>query len=149
MGRISLLGALLAATLLFPAAAMAAGPTITVGPQKTLSPNGGSATISPDDTVTWQYAAGSIDHHIKSIGAQAENWDFGQTNSGTFTHTFTKSGTFSYHCELHPNDMRGTITVTGSPVVAIADPGSPFNGDAVNFDDSGSNDPDGSISSFA
>jgi plastocyanin len=32
--------------------------------------------------------------------------------NGSWTHTFTKPGTFSYFCELHPY-MKATVIVTG------------------------------------
>jgi len=32
--------------------------------------------------------------------------------SGTWTHTFTKPGTYAYFCELHPY-MKATVIVTG------------------------------------
>ncbi len=33
-------------------------------------------------------------------------------SSGTFSFTFTKPGTYTYHCTVHPY-MKGTIVVTG------------------------------------
>jgi len=30
----------------------------------------------------------------------------------TATFTFTAPGTYGYQCHLHPQDMRGTVTVT-------------------------------------
>jgi plastocyanin len=33
--------------------------------------------------------------------------------SGSWTHTFTKTGTYSYFCELHPY-MKATVIVTGA-----------------------------------
>ena len=45
--------------------------------------------------------------------SSAENFDSGIVNPGqTFDHTFKKSGSFSYHCEIHGCDMSGTINVT-------------------------------------
>src|SRR5216117_3395427 len=104
MGRISLAAALLAATLLLPATASAVvDATINVGPDKVLNPP--NVTVSPDGTVTWHWMPGSIAHHIVSNAGNAEVWDSGIRNSGNFTHTFTKSGAFGYHCEIHPNVM--------------------------------------------
>jgi plastocyanin len=42
------------------------------------------------------------------------SWDSSaiQTGGGTFSFTFTKAGTFTYHCNFHPS-MHGTIVVTG------------------------------------
>ncbi|HUP87335.1 MAG TPA: cupredoxin domain-containing protein [Acidimicrobiales bacterium] len=50
--------------------------------------------------------------------AEAHTWtsDSGEWNSGrivaggSFTHSFTRVGTFAYHCEIHPS-MTGSVTV--------------------------------------
>ncbi|HEY3187191.1 MAG TPA: PKD domain-containing protein [Solirubrobacteraceae bacterium] len=150
MGRILLAAALLAAILLLPATASAVvDKTIIVGPDKVLSPP--NVTVSPDGTVTWQWANGSIAHHIVSNPGSAEVWDSGTRNSGTFTHTFTKSGPFGYHCEIHPNIMRGTVTVTGNAPVAqlaVPAPNPAFVGDTVSFDATGSSDAEGPVVSY-
>jgi hypothetical protein len=73
-----LLGTLVGTSLLWPTAALGADVSITVGPGKTLSPSGGSATINPDETVTWRWAAGSDKHQIASISSTGtEVWDSG------------------------------------------------------------------------
>lgn len=33
------------------------------------------------------------------------------STDGTYTHTFTRPGAYFYHCEFHPQEMRGTIVV--------------------------------------
>jgi plastocyanin len=117
MRRLPLLTAMLVTALaLPPAAASAADETIIVGPGRSFNPP--NRSIDPDDTVTWQYAAGSEEHHVASNAGQAESWNFGETASGTFPKTFTKSGAFSYVCLLH-DEMRGTITVSGSPLASF------------------------------
>jgi PKD repeat protein/plastocyanin len=151
-GRPWLLATLVGASLLWPAAALGADVSITVGPGRTLSPSGGSATIDPDDTVTWRWAPGSDRHHIASVsGTGAEVWDSGVRTTGEFAHTFVRSGAFAYRCVLHPDDMRGTITVTGAPQARLAPPtpAQPFTDEAVSFDGSASSDGDGSIVSYA
>jgi plastocyanin/PKD repeat protein len=150
MGRPWLLGTLVGASLVWPAAALGADATITVGPGRTLSPSGGSATINPDDTVTWRWAPGSEKHHIASF-AGTEVWDSGERTTGELAHTFVRSGAFAYRCLLHPDDMRGTITVTGAPQAqfALPAPAQPFTDEAVSFDGSASSDGDGSIVSYA
>lgn len=49
-------------------------------------------------------------HTIKSRSGE-EGFDSGtMTRSGAYSHTFEKTGTFAYACELHPS-MAGTIIV--------------------------------------
>ncbi|MBN2347465.1 MAG: PKD domain-containing protein, partial [Bacteroidales bacterium] len=88
------------------------------------------------------------------------SWDFADGNTGegdTIVHTFTAEGT--YHVELVITDNGGLtdttfvdITVSpNEPPVASAE-ATPLTGDApldVDFDASASNDPDGSIESYA
>jgi plastocyanin len=46
-----------------------------------------------------------------TVTSDKGDWGSGELASGqTFTATFTKPGTFSYHCKLHP-DMKAKITV--------------------------------------
>lgn len=151
MRRLWLLCAVLSATLLSPVAvAQAADVTITVGPGRTLTPSG-SAQIDPDDSVTWQWAANSEEHHIVSNAGSAEAWNSTRRSAGSLVHTFVKSGAFAYTCLLHPDLMNGTITVTGAApqaVFAPPTPAQPFIDDLVTFDASGSSD-DVAIASYA
>lgn len=45
-----------------------------------------------------------------ALDAPASNGYGGMTNGGSFGVTFTKAGTYTYHCMFHAN-MHGTITV--------------------------------------
>jgi plastocyanin len=46
-----------------------------------------------------------------TVSSDKGDWGSGELASGqTFTATFTKAGTFEYHCRLHP-DMKARITV--------------------------------------
>ena len=46
-------------------------------------------------------------------GATTGLWNSGTLNqSGSFSHTFDRAGTFAYFCGFHPSSMRATITVT-------------------------------------
>jgi plastocyanin len=143
MGRLALLAALLAAALLSPATALAADATIIVGAngEKTLVP--ANVTVDPDNTVTWQWGANSQKHHIVSDATTGlDAWDSGERSTGSFARAFPRSGSFRYHCALHPDVMRGTVTVTGVPVAALAapTPSPAFVGEAVTFDASASTD---------
>ena len=67
-------------------------------------------------TVTWTNQ-GSAPH---TVTADDGSFDSGTLQpGGTFSMTFDTPGTFTYHCEIHPN-MMGTIVVT-----AAAPPASP------------------------
>ena len=137
--------------------AVAANQTISVGNNKTLSPNSGSATINLGETVTWQWVGPDTGHIIESAPPpQVELWDSdpgtGQVanhNFGdTFAHAFTHVGAFDYHCRIHPDKMFGTITVTdpGRPTAAFTmTPSAATVGQRVDFDGMGSNDPNGII----
>lgn len=69
-------------------------------------------TIKVGTTVTWKNTT-SVGHTVTSD--DGKSFDSGTTNpiapqSGTFSFTFTKAGTFAYHCEIHPF-MKATIIV--------------------------------------
>ncbi|MBA3328164.1 MAG: PKD domain-containing protein [Solirubrobacterales bacterium] len=127
------------------APALAANATVNVGAGRTLSPS--AVTVDPGDTVTWTWVGPDTDHVIASNPGQRETWqsDPGDQSSrnvgGSFAHAFTKSGSFSYVCRVHPDRMRGTVTVTGAPVASFtATPANPFTGETVTLDASASTD---------
>jgi plastocyanin len=69
-------------------------------------------TVNPGDTVTWTNMD-SAPHTVTS-SAGPEKLDSPQLKTGdTWSYTFTKSGTESYYCAVHP-DMKAGITITGS-----------------------------------
>src|SRR5262249_6457772 len=64
-------------------------------------------TVSTGATVTWM----NNDNISHTSTANGGSWDSGTLAPGaTFSKTFTSTGTFSYHCAIHPN-MVGTVTV--------------------------------------
>jgi plastocyanin len=73
-------------------------------------------TIRVGDTVQWTWVGGP---HSTTSGAcpggncaPDGNWDSGIHQSGNvFSHTFTQSGAFPYHCAVHLAAMQGTVTV--------------------------------------
>src|SRR4051795_4412353 len=77
--------------------------TVTVAMQN-LAFAPGTVTVAVGTTVTWtnqETAASKIPHTATSDSGA---WDSGLMNpSGTFSFTFTKAGTFAYHCDVHPN----------------------------------------------
>ena len=70
------------------------------------SPN--SLTVKTGTTVTW-INKDSTTHTITSDnGAFTSSGNL--NNGANYTFTFTKAGTYPYHCSIHP-DMKGTIVV--------------------------------------
>ncbi|MHB8648362.1 MAG: cupredoxin domain-containing protein [Thermomicrobiales bacterium] len=68
----------------------------------------GTVTVSVGMTVTWT----NRDSVIHTTTSDTAVWDSNILNTGaSFSFTFTKAGTFAYHCNVHPS-MHGTITVT-------------------------------------
>ncbi|GAA2926105.1 hypothetical protein GCM10020221_22570 [Streptomyces thioluteus] len=67
-----------------------------------------SLTVNAGDTVTWTNEDGT-DHTVTADDGSFNSGRFGQGR--TFSHTFTLSGPFPYHCDIH-REMRGTVTVT-------------------------------------
>ncbi|MDE3075780.1 MAG: cupredoxin domain-containing protein [Chloroflexota bacterium] len=64
-------------------------------------------TIGAGTKVTWTNA-GPSNHTVTSNDGQFESGTI--QRKGTFSFTFTKAGTYSYHCAFHPT-MKGTIVV--------------------------------------
>lgn len=141
--------------------ALGANTTISVGNNKTLSPNNGSATVSLGDTITWAWVGPDTGHAIESNPGQAESWDSDPAVADpnhdvgdTFVHQFTHTGAFSYHCRIHPDKMFGVITVNGAanlPPTAsftMTPPSGATVGQSVSFDGSASSDPDGLLMSY-
>lgn len=64
-------------------------------------------TVSPGDTVTWI----NNDNTPHTVTADDNSFDSGTLTRGdTFSRVFTEPGTYTYHCEPHPN-MTGTVIV--------------------------------------
>lgn len=68
-------------------------------------------TVKPGTTVTWTNNAGS-----HTVTADNDSFSSPTLTSGqTFSHKFTKKGTYRYYCSLHGSagghDMAGTVVV--------------------------------------
>jgi plastocyanin len=77
--------------------------------------------------------------------------DFATKSDGTTgTYTFTRPGTFSFHCQIHPS-MVGSVHVAGNQL-ATPDfswaPSAPASGQAVTFTPTAFTDPDGTIARY-
>ncbi len=97
-----------AASAAAPAASVAgansAGSTATI---QNFSFQPASLTVSVGTTVTWTNKDST--HH--TVTADDGSFDSKALATGaTFSQTFTKAGTYAYHCAIHPS-MKATIVV--------------------------------------
>jgi plastocyanin len=86
--------------------------------------NPSAVTINANDTVIWSWAGISVHSSTSDTGL----WDSGILSNGAkFTNTFKASGSFPYHCTVHPLTMLASVTVKGTatnapPTVSITSP---------------------------
>ena len=65
-------------------------------------------TVEAGTTVRWTNNGG----HTHTVTSDAGDWGSKGLGPGAdFSHTFTRPGKYTYHCEAHPAQMRGTILV--------------------------------------
>lgn len=79
--------------------------------------NPNSVTVNVGDTVTWTNDD-DVDHTVTSDSAAWNVAGLGPT--GQFTFEFITAGTYTYHCDIHP-EMTGTVVVeeaVASPTTA-------------------------------
>lgn len=67
-----------------------------------------STTIHQGDTVVWTWDGGNFHSVTSDTGTELNS---PTQMSGTFSHTFASAGAFTYHCQVHPVQMTGTVTV--------------------------------------
>ena len=104
--------------------------------------------INVGDTVEWQWVGTGLyraSHTTTECAGDLDTcsgdhlWDSPVQNSGTFGPvTFSSSGTFLFRCQVHPDVMRGKITVVDAerPTVTIdqaIDQADPTNTSSINF----------------
>jgi len=65
------------------------------------------AQVSVGTTVTWTWASGASAHNV-TFGDGTGSGD--KSGGASFSRTFNTTGTFSYHCTLHPG-MDGSVIV--------------------------------------
>jgi plastocyanin len=74
-------------------------------------------TVLTGEPVTWTNAS-TRDHTVTSD--QGTELDGNPIQPGeAYGHVFETAGTFAYHCEIHPDQMKGTITVEAAPATSI------------------------------
>ena len=83
-----------------------------------------SMSVHVGDTVLWTNQD-TVPHTVTVSSGPAKFNSATLQNGQTFSYKFTKAGTYSYYCSVHP-DMKATITVTGTAPPAAGPPaGSP------------------------
>ncbi|MHB8376969.1 MAG: cupredoxin domain-containing protein [Dehalococcoidia bacterium] len=136
------LAALTAATVALAACGSGSGYRSSPAPTTASAPAGGATTVvkavqgAGDPNTAWKFVpaavtvpvgatvtftnTGSVQHTATADGG---SFDTGAISAGASkTVSFSKAGTFAFHCSFHPW-MKGTITVTAS--AAGGAPGSP------------------------
>jgi plastocyanin len=94
-----------AATATKEAPQVAAAATVTID-NFAFSPQ--SLQVKVGTTVTWTNNQGTT----HTVTSDTGEWDSGNLSQGkSFSFTFTKAGTFAYHCAIH-SSMTGTVEVT-------------------------------------
>jgi plastocyanin len=84
-----------------------------------------NVSIRLGDVVKWSWTGADVNHSVTSTNGQAEQFEshpglkIGEITKapagGTFSHTFTHEGSFTYFCRVHPG-MTGKVTVGPAPV---------------------------------
>lgn len=101
----------------------AADHTIQARNYEYVVPGGGSTlTVTAGDQVTWVVAQASDPHTVTSgsPGAADDRFVDRPASAGlllagdTFTTTFASPGTYPYFCEVHPEQMLGTVVVVAA-----------------------------------
>ncbi len=85
-----------------------AGSTKTVAVKNNaFSP--GTVSVKKGDKVVWRWTQGGVAHNVTPAKGGAGSRTSAKKRY-TFTKTFTKAGTFTYVCTIHPS-MRSTVKV--------------------------------------
>lgn len=85
-----------------PTAVTSASATVTL---KGIAFKPRKVTINRGGTVRWLWRDGSVAHNVVGSGFKSRT-----QSRGSFSHRFTRRGTFRYRCTLHPG-MTGTVVV--------------------------------------
>jgi plastocyanin len=86
--------------------ALAAGKTRTTTLQDDFFTRG-KLTIKKGTTVNWKWNT-EDDHTVTEINGKFSSKD---TRKGNYKHRFTKKGTFTVYCLVHPEEMRQKVVV--------------------------------------
>jgi plastocyanin len=88
----------------------ASGPSVTLH-AKNYAYSPMAVTMSKGKVTFVVANSGSVEHNLTVPGLHVDkDVEAGETESVTVT---AKPGTYPFHCEYHPKQMHGTITITG------------------------------------
>jgi plastocyanin len=68
-------------------------------------------SVAAGTTVTWTNHD-NFTHSVQFLDGGLPTEPLQMQPGASTTFTFDAPGTYGYHCHLHPQDMRGTVTVT-------------------------------------
>jgi plastocyanin len=88
-----------------PALAASGAPKTATVTLKDISFKKSTVGIAKGGTVTWVWKDGDTPHNVTFAHKHS-----GTKKSGTYKMTFARTGTFKYHCTIHPG-MDGKIVV--------------------------------------
>ena len=71
-----------------------------------------SIVVSKGATVTWTNHD-NFSHSVQFLDGGLPGDPLVMQPGQTVTFTFDKDGTFNYQCHFHPQNMKGTVTVSG------------------------------------
>jgi plastocyanin len=69
------------------------------------------ATINHGTRVTWVWQSFGVPHNVTVTSGPSKFHSRRLQSSGSFSHLFTKKGTYHLICTLHPTTMKETIVV--------------------------------------
>jgi len=68
-------------------------------------------TITHGTKVVWRWKGGSGIQHTVTVKSGPVKFGSRLMSSGSYSHIFTKKGTYRLYCKVHPNTMKETIVV--------------------------------------
>jgi plastocyanin len=69
-----------------------------------------TVTINRGTRVTWAWHSFGIRHNV-TVKSGPSKFHSGNKGSGSYSHVFSKKGTYHLFCTLHPTQMKETIIV--------------------------------------
>src|SRR3954466_9099053 len=96
------------------ALAVAAVPAAQAGSTKTVSVKNnsfspGTVSVKKGGKVTWKWTQGGVPHNVTPASGAGSATS--SKKGFTFSKTFSKKGTFKYHCTIH-SSMKMTVKVS-------------------------------------